>query len=795
MRMKRLDSVRGIFASVAVLLGGSAHATLISVGTTSDVFSSNATTCSLRAAFYAASNHIAFGGCAAGNGSDTILIPAGTYAVTLAPVATHPEQGGAFYLHSQAGDTTAIASTGGAGAAVLDGSGLDAVLDIAPASGSTALILGLTIRGGESSKQCYAAGLNFDCFTNTADATLSMSDTWITANHGSGFHGRHGNVNMSRVSITGNDGTGAILEDTVTSMLEDVTISRNVGGANNSSSSYDGPGGLRIDGATGVTTIANSTIAYNSFVDSNSNDYNELSSGGIAVRGAPTPVVNLRNSIIANNVRGDRSLGADCRGFINSQGYNLLGDTNSCGISGVTATNLVNTNPQLAPLFDYGHALPTHLLRPGSPAIGTGNPAAPGSGGTACARYDGRDFDRTIAGGLCDIGAYQSHTDYNVSTTVDANDANPNDNFCVATSGGCSLRAAITQANSASTFKTIRLPAGRFKMTLAPVYNFIDNLSGTFAVLSPSAVTIIGAGAGKTIIDGNGLDRVFTLYTNSGAESAVSLHDLTISGGNDLYAAGGGGAIGTDDDLLLDRVTIENNRAPYGGGLVAESSSRVVIDASALIDNSSTGANIGGGAIFADAGASLQITNSTIAQNSSGALGGGIVIFNGAQVSLAFDTITRNRAANGGGGIAYSASGTYFIRDSIIANNSDASAQAPDCLANVQIADWTFLRNTSGCSIGGAQSTLVISNQDPGLTGLTYQGGPTPTSGLAAYSAARGLLQGEYECVDSDAVPVVLDQRGSTRPTTYFGQPANGGFCDIGAFQGTSDVIFADHFQ
>lgn len=792
--MKRSGWIGSVL--MAWLFASTAHATILTVGTTTDVFNSNASNCSLRAALYAVSNRIAFGGCSAGNGSDTILIPAGTYTMTLPPVTGHPEQGGAFYLQSKTGDTTAIASSQGVGAAILDGSGIDAVLDISPGSGSTTLVIGLTIRGGTLPSNCEAAGLNFDCFTNTPNATLSISDSWITTNHGVGFYAGEGNVTMTRVSITSNNGTGAILEHTGTSTLDDVTISRNVGGANGTET-YDGPGGLFIDLASGPTTIANTTIAYNSFVDSNGFDYNDYSTGGIAVSGSPTPVVNVRNSIIADNLRGDRTPGGDCSGVINSQGYNLIRDAGSCSIGGTMTGNLINTDPQLAPLFDYGHGLPTHLLRTGSPAIGAGNPATPGSGGAACARYDGRDFDRTVGATLCDIGAYQSHTDYNVTTTVDANDSNSTDGVCsIAGGGGCSLRAAITQADVATTFKTIRLPAGRFKMTIPPAYNFYDDSSGTFAIIATSPVTIIGAGAGKTIIDGNGLDRVFTIATLSGPESVVSLHDLTITGGDDVYAAGGGGAIDTGDDLLLDRVTIQNNTGRYGGGLSIDTNAYVVIDGSTIVDNTSTGTTIGGGAIFAGGGATVQITNSTIAQNSADAIGGGIVVYPGGQVSLAFDTITDNHAATGGGGIAFNGGGTYFIRDSIISDNTDASAQAPDCLANVQISDWTFIRNTSGCSIGGPQSGLVISEQNPGLTGLAYQGGFTPTYGLSdANGNAYDLLQGEYECVDNDAVPLLVDQRGVARPTSHYGLPAYGGYCDIGAFQGVTDVIFADGFQ
>jgi len=50
--------------------------------------------------------------------------------------------------------------------------------------------------------------------------------------------------------------------------------------------------------------------------------------------------------------------------------------------------------------------VPTHLLMPKSRALDKGNPALPGSGGSACPVVDARGVSRLAAGG-CDIGAYK----------------------------------------------------------------------------------------------------------------------------------------------------------------------------------------------------------------------------------------------------------------------------------------------------------------------------------------------------------------------------------------------------
>ena len=66
---------------VAVLVPTASHAATIVVDTTADEDNADAT-CSLREAVIAAANDAVHGGCVAGDGSDTIVLPAGTFVLT-----------------------------------------------------------------------------------------------------------------------------------------------------------------------------------------------------------------------------------------------------------------------------------------------------------------------------------------------------------------------------------------------------------------------------------------------------------------------------------------------------------------------------------------------------------------------------------------------------------------------------------------------------------------------------------------------------------------------------------------
>ncbi|MDY6783022.1 MAG: choice-of-anchor Q domain-containing protein [Cyanobacteriota bacterium] len=128
-------------------------------------------------------------------------------------------------------------------------------------------------------------------------------------------------------------------------------------------------------------------------------------------------------SIIAGNIDSS-NLAPDVFGSnINGNARNPIGST--VGLSGSstlgTGSDIVNPDPGLAPLGDYGGSTQTHALLPGSPALNAGNNALIPPGVTTDQRGAERILNETV-----DIGAFESQgfslvpiDGDNQSTTVD----------------------------------------------------------------------------------------------------------------------------------------------------------------------------------------------------------------------------------------------------------------------------------------------------------------------------------------------------------------------------------------
>lgn len=786
-RLGRRLAVLGYLA--ALLVSGAAYAGVkVTVTTTADEFGGGSS-CSLREALYTIHHAAAFGGCTRMSGFlfDNISVPAGTYAITLLPNGGNAEAGGAFKVYAALGMSGA-----GAGKTIVDGASIDSVFYVAPGSGNFVTMSGMTIRGGLTA--AYAgAGIAH------VSGRLSLQKVLVTANlQGFGISsGSTEDLTLRQVTVSNNQNTGVYISEnlgaatTTTVLIENTTISGNV--------APNQPGGLHIFGGSMnavSATINNSTIAYN-VGQADGQLFN--TTGGLLVSGSG-PTVYLRNSIIARNIIGSRALTSDCiignSGNIVSQGNNLI--ENQCSRTGNTGADITGVDPLLAPLFDYGGGIPTHAAFPGSLALNAGNSGQPGSGGNACAATDARGIDRTQTM-PCDIGAYEYHADFSVQSTTDASDDNAGDGVCHTTIQNhlCTLRAAIDEANAATGPVTIYVPAGRYTITKPPVSNFIDNIDGNLVLANHLyPVTLVGAGADNTIIDGGQLDGVMTLGDFGFAP--VSLHGLTLSNGKGF---GSGLAVYTGS-ALVDRARVTGNLGYQGNGIWLYGSATLTLTDSTVDGNTSNGtAGEGGGAgIFASTGSQLNVLNSTISNNFSHAAAGGI--FNdGATVSIAFSTIANNTQyfsnINGGGVASGINGGTWHVTHSIIANNKvlqGVNRLDSDCATTLQIAGDTLVRDASGCTFGG-QANKAHSGIDPLLAPLLMQGGTTPTIATLAASPVHTFLTQPVDCVDVDGRQMLTDQRGMPRPTVGYGNPQYGGYCDIGAFQGVSDVIFADGFE
>jgi CSLREA domain-containing protein len=216
-----------------------------------------------------------------------------------------------------------------------------------------------------------AEGGGIDAEVGSLTVTRStVADNDARNNAGGIFFSSPGTLNVTDSTLSGNESNGwggALSTDEGTTNLRNATINRNVADAD-----ADGVG----------------------------------SGGGLDRFGAAT--VRLRNTILAGNF--DLSASPEfpdwnCNGGVVSQGYNLLSSSAGCSVAPATGDQTA-ADPGLAFLANNGGPTPTQALLSTSPAINTGNPATPGSGGNACPATDQRGVPRAL-GGRCDKGAYE----------------------------------------------------------------------------------------------------------------------------------------------------------------------------------------------------------------------------------------------------------------------------------------------------------------------------------------------------------------------------------------------------
>ena len=196
--------------------------------------------------------------------------------------------------------------------------------------------------------------------------------------------------------------------------------------------------------------------------------------------------------------------------------------------------------------------------------------------------------------------------------------------------GAGSLRQAITDANGNAEADVINLPAGTYTLT-----------SGELDITSE--VTITGAGAGTTIIDGNAADRVFNLPNSA---SNLTLTDLTVQNGSNNGNGGGILVNNSAAQLTATRVIITGNNAHDGAGIYNEGTitlTDVVISNNGDIDttrrrrhpqqgdrHSRKGdhqrqpGRDGGGIHNDNSATSLSLTNVTVTGNTAAGKGGGL---------------------------------------------------------------------------------------------------------------------------------------------------------------------------
>ena len=219
-----------------------------------------------------------------------------------------------------------------------------------------------------------------------------------------------------------------------------------------------------------------------------------------------------------------------------------------------------------------------------------------------------------------------------------------------------SIREAVAAASPGD---TIRLCAGTYRE---------DAAGEPQMLILTKDLTLIGAGAGKTILDGQGVVDRTVIEVGPGA--TVALEGLSITGGHGRARAnagnpsGQGGGITNAGDLTLTDCLITGNRAADGGGIFTTGVLRLVT--SRVQKNRSTE----GGGIFTyrdlnlpEGTGTVTLVDSAVTNNTADTDGGGIRL-EGGSLSLEGRSRVAGNRANGTGGGIYTIEGEVTLTDS-----------------------------------------------------------------------------------------------------------------------------------
>ncbi len=349
-----------------------------------------------------------------------------------------------------------------------------------------------------------------------------------------------------------------------------------------------------------------------------------------------------------------------------------------------------------------------------------------------------------------------------------------------------------TVFNRAASGDTVRIAAGTYYGTL---------------LISDKSLTVIGAGAATTILDGQLQGTVLTVAASGGSLKTISLSGVTIQNGQTSTLGGGvsvsaqnvsliisdsnilnniaqhgggifnqgimklqnvairankangaeGGGIWNTGYSDLTGVTIANNQAPRGGGISSINSLTIT---SSLIDNNQALGQYGGGIFNRSSASKLTLVNSTISRNQAVGTYGGGVANEGTFIGSGL-IFTGNLALNLGGGVFNSSGGHVDLSSSSFNNNT--ALDGGGGLANVgvmQVAQANVRSNVSNKAGGGLYndvggnltvgSTNIFSNTATSLQGggISNAGMLTLTQSLLALNVASvksggGLYNGD----------------------------------------------------
>jgi hypothetical protein len=342
-------------------------------------------------------------------------------------------------------------------------------------------------------------------------------------------------------------------------------------------------------------------------------------------------------------------------------------------------------------------------------------------------------------------GEAASAATFGVDTTADAIDAIPGDGVCATAAGTCSVRAAILEANALPGPDVVSIPAGTYTLSIPGID---EDLGATGDLDILDDLTLEGAGAQLTILDGGGLDfvvspagaqtRLAHLSIRGGLGAGVNLAEQMLSPNTTEIADAiieqndGDGIFGLSSGLYIARTAIRANQGAGAYVWFFVSASPATIEDSSVTDNH--GVFDGGGLSLSYGFGDTIIRGSVIEQNSPGGLevnerslvledsrvlentgGAGVQLTNENAARIVRTTIEGNEGPQAGGVLlppSDGGAGAVLIFDSAIIGNTSASGaggikHARNVPSSLQLVNTTVSGNSGGVGGGIADEALA----------------------------------------------------------------------------------------
>lgn len=373
--------------------------------------------------------------------------------------------------------------------------------------------------------------------------------------------------------------------------------------------------------------------------------------------------------------------------------------------------------------------------------------------------------------------------DFTLDSTADTVDADPGDGTCADAAGACTLRAAVMEANALAGADTINVGAVAYPLTIAGAD---EEAAATGDLDITDDLTIIGADAATSSVDGGALDRIFDIL-----DGDVVIQNLTLTNGAVTAEGAKGGAIQVVVGTLTlsDSILTSSEAALAGGGLEVTATTATLSD----VDFSDNTAGANGGAIHLTGDATATITDGTVTGNTADGEGGGF--WNGSgTMSVNGTTFTTNVGAGDsvldadpndikGGGALFNNGGTLNVTDATITAGTATGAGGSGggilndngalTVTGTTITTSTAVRAGGGIESFGGDATNTLSNVTFTDNTANVNGGAVHVTGAGTTTVTGGDVSDNTAAAEGGGFWNGSGQMTVTN-TTFSGNVANG---------------------